>query len=108
MNGLVEHDDNTVDEAKDIKAKRESAAARRKRVKAAWEAVLVTPEGRAVVWDMIAGATILETPLVYNGGEIATLATMVEIGKREHARKMLVEIGEEYPAMLALMQQENV
>lgn len=108
MSNNVEHDDNTEAETKAIKAARETAAARKRRVKASWDSVLATAEGRAVVWDIIAGAGILETPLAYGAdGDVAPLRTMVEIGKREYARKLMVEIGNDYPAMLSLMQKEN-
>lgn len=108
MSEFVEHDDNTADEARAIKATRETKSARQRRVKAAWEAVLATPEGRAVVWDLIAGTGILETPVVYDAsGEVAPLRTMIGVGKQEYGRKVMVEIGNDYPKMLNLMQQEN-
>jgi hypothetical protein len=107
-NGLVEHDDNTEDEAADVKATRESSKARARRVKAAWEVVIQTPEGRAVIWDMLAAMGMNETPLIRKAdGSISIEDMLLKVGVSNHARKAYMEIANDYPAMMPLMVKEN-
>lgn len=109
MSGLVEHEENTDDEAADIKLHRENKRERTTRVKKAWAAVVATPEGRAVLWDVMAAMGMMKTPLEFKlDGSVSVELVMVNIGRQDYARKMFAEIGENYPAMLALMQKENI
>lgn len=118
--GIVEHDDNTADhargieatrdadEATDIKAVREGAKARARRVKKAWEVVIQTPEGRAVIWDMLAAMGMNETPLIRKAdGSISIEDMLLKVGVSNHARKAYTEIADTYPAMMPLMVKEN-
>ena len=109
MSGLVEHGDNTDEERTAIKSNRETKAARSRRVRKSYEAVLSTQEGRAVIWDLIAGAGIMKSPLAFKAdGDIAVNITLANVGRQDYGRKMFMEIGEDYPAMLSLMQKENL
>ena len=101
---MIEHDDNTSQETKELKYERETKAAKLRRIKAAWDRVLASEDGRAVVWDIIGRGGIMETPAKFG----AVDATFHAIGRQDLAREIYTYVGSGYPTRLLEMEKENM
>ena len=105
VQGYTEHSDNTAREATEIKIAKETAAARKKRVREAWEDTMRTPEGRAVVFDMLAQ---------YLGGSRGTYSVgmqphdiVANAAVQSQGAALVNFLVTEYPAYYRAMLQEN-
>jgi hypothetical protein len=105
----VEHDDNTQDEKDEIADKRKKGKSKLSRVDAAWERLVQTEDGRTVLWDVMARAGIMMTPLAMGAdADFAPYRTFANIGRSDYGRELYAEIARRYPAMMVLMQKENM
>lgn len=100
----IEHGDNSDDEKAELTLKRETDKARKTRIKRAYDIVMALPEGRAVIWDIVARGGLLNDPAVFGDHD----RTWHALGRQQFAREIYLEIGKEYPARLVEMEQENM
>lgn len=54
VQGFTEHEGNTPREIEEIRVAKETKLARKKRTEEAWDACMKTPEGRAIIADVLA------------------------------------------------------
>lgn len=95
--------DETDEEAGALRQTRETEASRQARVKRAWNAVMATPEGRAMMWDL------LKSHLGLYASPVSTDKRQEQrnLGKHEAALGVLAAIEERTPRFVKLMKQEN-
>lgn len=93
-------EDNTEREAVELKIADESDKARKRRVREAWEITLSTPQGRAVVWDIILSTNMYEHP---PSADLARFTGGADIG-----RALYETIRQAYPRRFIEMLQENM
>lgn len=96
-------DDNTEREAVELKISDETEKARKRRVHEAWGIVLSTPQGRAVVWDIINDTGKDTSPARATGDE-----TQRMIGRHDFGRELYDAIRSGYPRRFLEMVQENM
>jgi hypothetical protein len=88
----------------ELKLRKETEAQKTLRLRKAWEAVCSTPEGRAVLWDIMSTAGMNATPLV-PGVDALTFAN---IGRADHGRELNAKINQVGKRWALLMLQENL
>lgn len=105
MNDLVEGVDEAA-EADDleIKLRRESKAAKEVRLRRSWDWVCSTPEGRAVLWDIMDMSGMNGDPLVPALPDV----TAANIGAGSVGRKVQTKINEVGKRWALLMVKENI
>ena len=99
----TETGDNTDEERDEIALKRETDKARADRVERSWQAVVRTPEGRAVLWDIMDRLGMMASPMAFGQPD----RTVYNIGRADAARVIYTKVGD-YPRHLLNMEKENM
>jgi hypothetical protein len=102
---LVEGADDTSEvDAHDIKVRRETEAQKTARLRRAWDFICSTPEGRAVLWDIMAMSGMSGTPLVPAMPDM----TAANIGKADLGRELQTKVNSIGKQWALLMLKENI
>lgn len=97
-------DDTTPLDEYEIKLRRESEAQRTTRLRRSWGVVCSTPEGRAVLWDIMDMAGMNGDPMVAGLPDL----TAANIGAASVGRKLQRKVNEVGKRWALLMVQENI
>lgn len=78
-------------------------AARAKRLAASYEAVMATPDGRAVVWDILEMLQVMRTPFIAGSPDL----TAFNCGRHNAGLEMWAKLQELAPGEIATMMKES-
>jgi hypothetical protein len=99
----VEHQDNTPEEAAEIKHKRETEKQRMTRIDRAWKAVMADPDGRAVIWHILSTGGLLQPTFVKGEPD----QSIYNQGKREFVLGIYRAVQTDHPRGFLDMHKEN-
>src|SRR5688572_13733292 len=105
MSDDIDVDEERLDatETKAAKVARRTEKQKAKDLAEAYAAVMLTVEGRKVLWDILATLGVHETPLVVGSQDL----TYVNIGRQNAGLELMVRLCAVSPDLYLQMQKEN-